>query len=59
MTITSLMGNVGEVFTEVISWIGDVTGTIANDPLLLMGCVAIPLCGIAIRMTKRLLSVDV
>lgn len=56
MTITSLMDNVGEVFTSALAWVGDVAETIASEPILLLACVGIPLCGIGIGMFKRLLS---
>lgn len=40
----------------VVSWIGAVGDTIASEPILLIACVAIPLCGLGVGMFKRLLS---
>ena len=56
MTVGTLLTSVGSVFTEAISWVGEVASTIADEPILLLACVGIPLCGIGIGMFKRLLS---
>ena len=40
----------------VVQWIGAVGETIAGEPILLIACVAIPLCGLGVGMFKRLLS---
>ena len=56
MTIGSLMTSVGEVFTAAIGWVGSVAGTIAEQPILLLACVGIPLCGLGVGMFKRLLA---
>lgn len=59
VTISSLLTNVGSVFTSVIGWVGTVASTIADQPILLLACVGIPLCGLGIGMFKRLLSARV
>ena len=56
VTVATLLTSVGSVFTKVIGWVGDVASTIAGDPILLLACVGIPLCGLGIGMFKRLLS---
>ena len=56
VTIGTLLTNVGSVFTEAIGWVGDVAAAIAGQPILLLACVGVPLCGIGIGMFKRLLS---
>lgn len=40
----------------IVQWIGAVGDTIASEPILLIVCVAIPLCGLGVGMFKRLLS---
>lgn len=55
-TIATLMESVGSVFTTAIGWVGEVGETIAGNPILLLACVAIPLCGLAVGMFKRLIS---
>lgn len=54
-TITTLMTEVGKVFTSAIGWAGTVGTTITGSPLLLMVCVGVPLCGIGVGMFKRLI----
>ena len=47
VTIATLLTSVGSVFTN---------STIAAQPILLLACVGIPLCGLGVGMFKRLLS---
>lgn len=56
VTIATLIASVGTVFTAAIGWVGQVATTIAAQPMLLLVCVGIPLCGLGIGMFKRLLS---
>ena len=56
VTITTLLESVGTVFTNAIGWVADVATTIAGEPILLLACVGIPLCGLGVGMFKRLLS---
>ena len=56
VTVATLLTSVGSVFTKVIGWVGDVAATIAGQPILLLACVGIPLCGLGVGMFKRLLS---
>ena len=52
----ALLTAVGSVFTSAISWIGTTASTRAAQPILLLACVGIPLCGLGVGMFKRLLS---
>lgn len=65
--MSALLTSVGGVFTAAIGWVGDVasaiagfttsdSGTTFKNPVLLLFCVAVPLCGIGISFFKRLLS---
>lgn len=56
VTMATLIAAVGDVFTAAIGWVGTVAGTIAEEPILLLACVGIPLCGLGVGMFKRLLS---
>ena len=56
VTVATLLTSVGSVFTKVIGWVGDVASTIAGEPILLLACVGIPLCGLGVGLFKRLLS---
>lgn len=52
----ALITAVGDVFTAAIGWVATVAGTIADEPILILSCVGIPLCGLGVGMFKRLLS---
>ena len=56
VTVSSLLTSISSVFTAAIGWVGTVASTIAGQPILLISCVAIPLCGLGVGMFKRLLS---
>ena len=53
--MTALLTAAGEVFTSAIGWVGTVASTITEQPVLLLFCVAVPLCGIGVGMFGRLL----
>lgn len=55
VTIASIIGNVGEIFTGAMSWAGTVGETIVGTPILLM-FVVIPLVGLGVGLFKRLLN---
>ena len=56
VTVATLLSSIGDVFTAAIGWVGTVASTIAGQPILLIACVAIPLCGLGVGLFKRLLS---
>ena len=58
-TISTILTAVGDVVEKVIDWTGDFAECIASNNLLLIGCVAVPLCGIGAGMIKRLLRTRV
>ena len=57
--MSEILAAVGSVFTSAIGWVGTVAGTVSGEPILLLACVGVPLCGIGIGMFKRLLSTSV
>lgn len=54
--MADIIASISSVFTAAIGWVGTVASTIADEPILLIACVAIPLCGLGVGMFKRLLS---
>lgn len=56
VTMATLIEAVGTVFEAAIGWTATVATTIAAQPILLLACVGIPLCGLGVGMFKRLLS---
>lgn len=55
-TVAGLLSTVGEVFTAAIGWVGETATVIGEQPILLLACIGIPLCGLGIGMFKRLLA---
>ncbi|MCG4525537.1 hypothetical protein [Intestinimonas massiliensis (ex Afouda et al. 2020)] len=65
--MSDLLAAVGQVFTSAMTMVGTVAGSIAgfttseggvvtfNNPVLLLFCVAVPLCGLGVGMFARLL----
>lgn len=54
--MTELIASITSVFTAAIGWIGTTASTIAAQPILLLACVGVPLCGLGVGLFKRLLS---
>ena len=64
--MADMLKAVGDVFASAIGMVGDVASAIVgttnvegvvtfDNPILLLFCVAVPLCGIGVAMFKRLL----
>lgn len=56
MTMTEIISAITSIFTAAIGWVGTVASTIAAQPILLLACVGVPLCGLGVGLFKRLLS---
>lgn len=54
--MTELIASITSVFTAAIGWVGTTDSTIAAQPILLLACVGVPLCGLGVGLFKRLLS---
>ncbi len=60
--MAAMLAAVGEVFTAAMTMLGTVASEIAgftegkaDNPVLLLFCVAVPLCGLGVGMFARLL----
>ena len=53
--MAEIISAITSVFTSAIGWVGTVASTIAGQPILLLACVAVPMCGLGVGMFKRLL----
>ena len=51
----ALITAVTSVFTAAIGWVGTVASTITGQPVLLLFCVGVPLCGLGVGMFSRLI----
>ena len=54
--MTEIISAITSIFTAAIGWVGTVASTIAAQPILLLACVGVPLCGLGVGLFKRLLS---
>lgn len=54
--MTEIIAAITSIFTSAIGWVGTVASTIAAQPILLLACVGVPLCGLGVGLFKRLLS---
>ena len=54
--MSTQLTSVTTVFTSAVGWVSTVASTIAETDVLLLFCVAVPLCGLGVGMFKRLLS---
>ena len=54
--MTEIIASITSVFTAAIGWVCTVASTIASQPILLLACVGVPLCGLGVGLFKRLLS---
>ena len=43
--MADLISAISSVFTAAVGWTGTVASTIAGQPILLLACVGIPMCG--------------
>ena len=53
--MTELLTAVTSVFTSAVGWVSTVATTITGTPVILLFCVAVPLCGLGVGMFSRLL----
>lgn len=56
LTMASVLSTITEVFTAAVGWVGTVSETVVNNPLLLVG-VVIGFIGTGIGLFSRLLRV--
>lgn len=57
-TIAQVLETVTSVFTSALGWVGQAVDKIAEEPILMVAVVGIPLCGLGIGMARRLLSLN-
>lgn len=55
-TLADILTGIGTVFTQIVSWVGDIITLITSEPLLMLMVVALPICGVAIGYLKRLIQ---
>ena len=55
VTLATLLGYVTSFVTSAISWVGSWVSAIADNPILVLACVAVPLAGFGIGAIRRLM----
>lgn len=55
MTISTLMEDMGTIFTTAVGWVGEVADVVTGEPLLLMG-VIFGFAFVGVGLFKRLLG---
>ena len=53
VTLTSVLENIGSVFTSLIGYVGDICETIVGNPVLLIGF-CIPFAFAIVKFVKRM-----
>lgn len=56
ITMSSILTEIGTFFSQAIEWLGDVLSVIVSNPVLLILVVAMPVCGFAVGLLRRLMS---
>lgn len=54
--MANFLTEIGTFFTQVITWLGDVLDVVTQNPALLVLCIAMPVCGFAVGLLRRLMS---
>lgn len=57
VTVATILGDVGSIFTSAVGWCGKVGETIVSTPIMLVFAV-IPLVGLGVGLFKRLINVN-
>ena len=55
VTLATIVSVIGSVFSHCMEWVGEVSTTVVNSPILLLACVGVPLCGLGVGMFGRLI----
>ena len=54
--MTAFLTNIGTFFTTAVNWVGDVIEVVTSNPALTVLVLAMPICGFAVGLVKRLIS---
>ena len=55
MTIAQMMTAVGDVVSAATGWVGSFATAITANTLLVVTCIAVPLCGLGVGLLSRLM----
>lgn len=54
--MTTFLGSIGDVFTQAMTWTGDVLDFIVTNPATLVMCLAMPIIGFSVGLLGRLFN---
>lgn len=54
--MSAFLTEIGTFFTQAMTWVTSVLDTIMAEPLLLVMCAGLPLCGFAVGLLGRLFN---
>ena len=55
VTMSSFLTEIGNFFTQAMTWMGDVLDIVVANPALLVLVIAMPICGFAVGLLGRLI----
>lgn len=53
--MTAIFSNIGLLVTNAVSWMGDFLGSITDNSVLTLFCIALPLVGLGVGLLRRLI----
>lgn len=56
VTMEAFLSNIGTFFTQSVTWLGDVLDIVTENPALTVMVLAMPICGFAVGLCRRLIS---
>ena len=51
----AILTGIGAVFTQAVTWVGEIIEIIVGQPLLILLVVAMPVIGFAVGLLKRIM----
>lgn len=54
--MSAFLTNIGTFFTTAVEWVGKVIEVVTSNPALTVLVLAMPICGFAVGLVKRLIS---
>lgn len=55
--MSSIISDVGTIFTQALTWVSTVATTITSTPILMLFCI-LPIVGLGVGLFKRLINVN-
>lgn len=56
--MSTFLGNIGTFFTQSMTWMGDVLDKVIENPALTVLVLAMPICGFAVGLLRRIININ-